>query len=118
MMAAPFLLSTRPEFSITEQSEDEIILDHPFGRLKLSNLSDGLRTAVLRLFQGGASEDDLATIVFEEDGAQTLSRFYYFLAEFKRRLMLCYCVATDAGPLATLVPASFNFEFSPETPPP
>src|SRR5262249_40977773 len=54
----------------------------------------------------------------EEDGAQTLSRFYYFLAEFKRRLMLCYCVATDAGPLATLVPASFNFEFSPETPPP
>lgn len=68
---------------------------------ELGNLTAGVRTALLALNGGGATEDELLATVSRTDGASASSLLYYALHDLAGRGLLSHC-ATGAGPLASV----------------
>jgi oxazoline/thiazoline dehydrogenase len=111
-MAHAPLLAFRDEVSLVEASGDAVRLEFPWGKVTLSNCESGLRAALLSLAKGGATEDDISTLVLEADGAAGLAPLYYHLQEWGKLALLCYTLTIEGRPLATLVPMAHGFHFS------
>ncbi|MEA2488222.1 MAG: hypothetical protein QOH21_14 [Acidobacteriota bacterium] len=68
---------------------------------ELGVLPAGVRTALLALNGGGATENELLAAVSRTDGASASSLLYYALHDLAGRGLLAHC-ATGAGPLASV----------------
>jgi SagB-type dehydrogenase family enzyme len=73
----------------------------------------GLRRVIEVLSSTGEIEGELTRQVEERDGAAGLPSFYYCLLAFAERSLLCYGIRCGDRRLATLVPTSMGFRFSP-----
>jgi hypothetical protein len=111
-MAQTPVLSFRKEVSLVETLEGRITLESPWGKAILSELTPGLLPVLRSLSSGGATEDDLCSLVLKTEGASALATFYYYLERWRKLGLLCYSLVVDGWPLATVVPMTRGFQFS------
>jgi SagB-type dehydrogenase family enzyme len=72
-----------------------------------------VRSALEQLSPDGCDEERLAERVLDAGGAAALAEWYYALQRLARRGLACRAVQADGRRLATLVPISESFSFSP-----
>lgn len=104
------------EISTREKNRLEIHGPAVCQELVVEDISPGLRRTFSVLLSTGATENELAGLVREADGAAALPVFYYYLLLFAERRMLCYGLSSNGRNIATLCPISEFFEFSPAPP--
>jgi SagB-type dehydrogenase family enzyme len=108
------VLSFKKNTSLSEDSNNNIVLGLGTMQLNLKQLSPGLLAAFKILCAEGTTEEELSDLVLEIDGGSALPQFYYYLEQFTNLGLICYTLRTDGASLATLVPTatSCNPQFS------
>jgi SagB-type dehydrogenase family enzyme len=114
-MVQALVLSFRKEVSLIEASEEQAILELPWSKATLNQLTPGLLAGLRVLSSGGASEDDIADLVIKTDGVFALASMYYLLQRCRRLGLLCYTLVTEGRPVATMVPMTGDFQFTPKS---
>ena len=114
-MSQAYVLSFAEGVTVEWQSADRTVVRMPLAHrdYTFKALSPGLHQAIDVLSSSGATEDKLACLVEESDGANGLARLYYYLMFFTERRILSYGVSSGDRRLATLTPASTSFRFLP-----
>jgi len=114
-MSQGYVLSFAKGVTVDRPSADCATFQMPVTCRKfiLEGFSPGLGQVIDVLCSIGATEDDLAGLVEELEGASALARLYYFLFTFAERRILSYGVSCGGRQLATLAPASASFKFTP-----
>jgi oxazoline/thiazoline dehydrogenase len=114
-MTPTLLLSFRRGVSIIRASEEQVVLEFPWGKITMSELTPGLLAALRTLSSGGATEDDISALVMEKDGTIALPLLYYYLQRCSNLGLLCYTLIADSQPLVTVVPMRRGFQFNPKS---
>ncbi len=114
-MPQSYILSFAKGVTIDAFSEDSIEIKMPVinKKLKLDQVTSGIKQAIDFLASSGATEDALADIVIEKDGQHALAKFYYHLMTFAGYRIINYSVVSNGQLFATLSPNSKFFRFSP-----
>jgi SagB-type dehydrogenase family enzyme len=114
-MPQAYVLSFAKGVTVARPSADRTVIWMPVTSREYTFkcLSPGLRQAIDVLSSTGATEDELARLVEEMDGASALARLHYYLLIFAERRALSYGISCGGRRLATLAPASASFRFSP-----
>jgi oxazoline/thiazoline dehydrogenase len=114
-MPRPYVLAFAKGLTVERPSPNHVMLRMTSASTgcSLKGISSGLVRAIDVLSSSGATEDELANLVEELDGAHELTRLYYYLLMFSEHRMLSYGIALGDGRLATLAPSSPSFCFSP-----
>lgn len=113
-MTQAYVLSFKEDISVDHPGPDQVVVETSDRRFSLMKLSRGLVRSIQVLSSRGATEDELAGEVEENDGVGALSRLYYHLAIFEAHRMLRYGISCDGKPIATLSPVSTHFQFAPK----
>lgn len=117
-MELAYILSFAKTVEVETPEEHRLLIRGPAvcRELVVKELTPGLRRAFSVLLSNGATENELAGLVREADGAAALAKFYYCLLLFAERRMLCYGLSRNGRNFAILCPVSEFFEFSPVPP--
>ena len=105
MRASP-ILSLAPAVRLVEDKPADLAIEGPTLRLPVSSPASGLRATLQQLAAGGATEESLAQVVRELDGATGLLRFHHLLGELREGRALCLTLTRGGERLATCVPTS------------
>jgi len=116
IMSQAYVLSFAEGVTVDKPSGDCAVIQMPVTHrvYTFKTLTPGLRQAIDVLSSTGATEDELAGLVEELDGASALARLYYYLLTFAECRILNYGISCGDQRLATLAPVSTSFSFSPE----
>jgi SagB-type dehydrogenase family enzyme len=115
IVSQAYVLSFAKGVTVIRPSTDRIVIQMPITSRECTfkGLSPGLSQAINVLSSTGATENELASLVEELDGANALTRLYYYLFTFAERRILSYGISCGDQQFATLAPASASFCFSP-----
>jgi SagB-type dehydrogenase family enzyme len=108
-MAESLVLSLPTEVVLATEGERQVALQAPGARVTFKDLTGAMRHVLRTLADGGASEDQLAEPVGQEDGIAGLGRFYHLLDQLGRRGWLLRSANESDRRLATLVPCARDF---------
>ena len=110
-MTRSFVLSLPSDAVLASQGERQIAIQAQGVRVTFKHLSAAMQQALRTLADGGATEDELAEHVGQEDGVSGQSRFYHLLHQLGRRGWLWRSANESGRRLATLVPCSSDFVY-------
>lgn len=115
-MRPKIVISFKKGVSLRKIFQDQAILEVPWGRAAIKELSGGLFAALRLLSTGGASEDELVAICNETGGAVAAASMYYHLQRMSNLGLLCHTlVVRDGCAVATVRQMSGSFQFNPES---
>jgi SagB-type dehydrogenase family enzyme len=110
-MSASLILCLTPEVVLDEQSAEDVPLQLSQQSVSLPHLNPGVREALRRLSQDGATRDALRDQVLDVDGPELLPLLYYWLNQLSNAGLLVQAVVTETGQrLATAVPVATHFQ--------
>lgn len=109
-MLDQLVLSLHADVRCHQQADDTIVLASPSGSVPLDSLTPGLRAALLRLAQGGATRDDLARLVHAHDGPDGIPGLYVRLARWGARGLFRYSVLANGRPYLTVEPLAAGWQ--------
>ena len=110
-MAESLVLSLPTDVVLAAEGERQVALQAPGARVTFQDLTGAMRHVLRALAEGGASEDQLADPVGQEDGVAGLRRLYHLLDQLGRRGWLLRSANESGRRLATLVPCSRDFVY-------
>lgn len=111
-MTYPYILTFKSTVSLVDDEDDSgIDLTTPTGKLKLNNISPGMREILKILLNNGDTEDGLCNVLEERDSRVNFAEFFYILNQFKECGLIQYIVNSVKGPLATLESVTSQFKF-------
>jgi oxazoline/thiazoline dehydrogenase len=118
-MAPAPILSFRSDVSLVETPESGrsagLTINWRRGSVTFKELWPGVRAALRTLLSGGGTEDDLGTLAVATDGVIAHALLHHYLQWCDELGLLCYTVASNSCPLATVVPMASGFLFSAST---
>lgn len=92
-MSQQFLLSFKPDVSLSEPKETEqLVLQSSNRSMTFKQMQPGLKTALKSLANGGATLAELSQMVQQDDGSFPALRFYSYLQKFSSFGWLCHSV--------------------------
>ena len=108
-------LSARPDLAL-DRSADGWRIEGFRLHLTLEDLGEGSQLALRTLFQGGATETELAGAVTQTEGLQGLPSFYFLLKRLESEGVICRSIRNENGCLATMVPVGSRYQYRPAAP--
>ena len=114
-MSVALVLSWRDGVTAAAAGAGSLAVQGPCGQVSLREVAPAVLGALRRLDPPGEREDRLLDAV-RGDGNGCLTRWYYYLERLNRRGLICYGANSNATRLATLVPISSSFVWSPAQP--
>ena len=110
-MTYPYILTFKNTVSLKDDGDGlGIVLITPTCKLKLNNISPGMRKVLEILLNNGDTEDRLCNVLEERDGSINFAEFFYILYQFKELGLIQYIVNSIKGPLVTLESVTNQFK--------
>lgn len=112
-MSQQFLLSFKPDVSVSEPQETEqLVLQSSNRSMTFKQAQSGLKTALKTLADGGATLAELSQMVQQDDGNFPALRFYAYLQKFSDFGWLCHSVLAEGKAIAIAVPMTSDDRFA------
>jgi oxazoline/thiazoline dehydrogenase len=108
---ATLFLALRDEVTLAADGAGHLLARGEAGAITLKRLTPGVREALHRLANGGASEEELAEGIGDLDDPAGLGTFYYYLRLLGQHGWLLRSVKVADTLLATLAPTSPSFNY-------
>jgi SagB-type dehydrogenase family enzyme len=105
-LSPSLFLSLREGVSLAAGDQGELVLHSAEAQFIFRQLPGGVRAALQRLGTTGETEDCLAEIVLQTDGAAALAKWCYYLRRLAERGLVQFSAGLDRRRLATLTPIS------------
>lgn len=106
----------KPGVTCAAEGDDLVLGQGTAAGLRWRNPSAGWRRVVEQLSGAGGTPERLAALLAECDGAADWALLHYRLLTLGNKGFLCWTLAAESLPLATLHPMTARFRFNPSAP--
>jgi SagB-type dehydrogenase family enzyme len=111
-MSQQFLLSFKPDVSLSQSEETEqLVLQSSNRSMTFKQAQSGLKTALKTLADGGATLAELSQMVQQDEGNFPALRLYNYLQKFSSFGWLCHSVLAAGKAIAIAVPMTSDDRF-------